>query len=441
MLSRLKRWWRNLFARHNRLWATQVVSSIAAVLLALAASWGAYFVAEGTFPDIERETLDDLLTVIASSMLAVTTFSLSIMVGAFGAAAGSATPRATPLLMADDGTRTAIAAFLSAFIYAVVAKIALGIGYYGTNGRFILFLGTLAVLAWLLVTLVRWVRTLSSLGSMTNTLRKVEDVAFDTLADYWRRPFLGAAPGAPEHQGEALGAPVYATRTGYLQHIDMPELQACARQAGCDLHVRVRPGAMVWPGAVIARIGTPAAERPPEDSERLSGEALAERVRDALTVGDARSFDQDPRFGLIVLGEIGQRALSAAVNDPGTAIDVMNRLVRVLIDAQRADDDDAAATSSAAEAPQHDRVTLVPLDEAALVYDAFEPLSRDGAGLIEVGIRMQKLLGMLAMGSRSGAVARAARRQAETACEQALAALKHAPDREALKAQCAAPQI
>ena len=193
MLSRLKRWWRNLFARHNRLWATQVVSSVAAVLLALAASWGAYFVAEGTFPDIERETLDDLLTVIASSMLAVTTFSLSIMVGAFGAAAGSATPRATPLLMADDGTRTAIAAFLSAFIYAVVAKIALGIGYYGANGRFILFLGTLAVLAWLLVTLVRWVRTLSSLGSMTNTLRKVEDVAFDTLADYWRRPFLGAA--------------------------------------------------------------------------------------------------------------------------------------------------------------------------------------------------------------------------------------------------------
>nr|WP_257646061.1 DUF2254 domain-containing protein [Ottowia beijingensis] len=226
-----------------------------------------------------------------------------------------------------------------------------------------------------------------------------------------------------------------------MQHIDMPELQACARQAGCSLHVRVRPGAMVWPGAVIARIGTPAAERPPEDSERLSGEALAERVRDALTVGDARSFDQDPRFGLIVLGEIGQRALSAAVNDPGTAIDVMNRLVRVLIDAQRADDDDAAATSSAAEAPQHDRVTLVPLDEAALVYDAFEPLSRDGAGLIEVGIRMQKLLGMLAMGSRSGAVARAARRQAETACEQALAALTHAPDREALKAQCAAPQI
>ena len=41
MLSRLKRWWRNLFARHNRLWATQVVSSVAAVLLALAASWGA----------------------------------------------------------------------------------------------------------------------------------------------------------------------------------------------------------------------------------------------------------------------------------------------------------------------------------------------------------------------------------------------------------------
>lgn len=435
MLSRLKRWWRQLSARENRLWLTQVFASLGAVLLALAASWGAYFVPEGSLPDLERDTLDGLLTVIASSMLAVTTFSLSIMVGALGAAAGSVTPRVRPLLMADDGARTAIAAFLSAFIYAVVAKIALGIGYYGANGRFILFLGTLGVLAWLLVTLVRWVRTLSSLGSMDNTLQKVEQVAHDALASHWRDPWLGARPGLPEHEGQALGEPVYASRTGYLQHIDMGALQACARAAGCALHLRVRPGALLWPGAVVARVAAPAAGAPPPAD---SFEQLARRVRAALTVGATRSFDQDPRFGLIVLGESGQRALSAAVNDPGTAIDVLNRLLRALIDSQRAaDDEDEPRTPEV----RHDHLTLVPLDESALVTDAFRPLARDGAGHVEVAIRLQKLLAMLAMASRSGAVAQAARAQAEQAAGYAVAGLQHEHERQAVREQLRAPSI
>lgn len=52
-----------------------------------------------SLPDIKQETLESLLNVIASSMLAVTTFSLSIMVAAFASASNGATPRATDLVM------------------------------------------------------------------------------------------------------------------------------------------------------------------------------------------------------------------------------------------------------------------------------------------------------------------------------------------------------
>jgi uncharacterized membrane protein len=37
-------------------------------------------------------------------------------------------------------------------------------------------------------------------------------------------------------------------------------------------------------------------------------------------IGDGRLYDDDPRFGLVVLSEIAGRALSPGVNDPGTAI-------------------------------------------------------------------------------------------------------------------------
>jgi hypothetical protein len=49
-----------------------------------------------------------------------------------------------------------------------------------------------------------------------------------------------------------------------------------------------------------------------------------------IIVGDVRSFDQDPRFGAVVLTEIASRALSPGMNDPGTAIDVIGRAVRLL---------------------------------------------------------------------------------------------------------------
>ncbi len=42
-----------------------------------------------------------------------------------------------------------------------------------------------------------------------------------------------------------------------------------------------------------------------------------------------RTFEDDPRFGLIVLSEIADKALSPGVNDPGTAIDVIGTLVRL----------------------------------------------------------------------------------------------------------------
>jgi uncharacterized membrane protein len=42
-----------------------------------------------------------------------------------------------------------------------------------------------------------------------------------------------------------------------------------------------------------------------------------------------RYFDEDPRFGLITLSEIASRALSPAVNDPGTAIQIISSYVRL----------------------------------------------------------------------------------------------------------------
>ena len=76
------------------------------------------------------------------------------------------------------------------------------------------------------------------------------------------------------------------------------------------------PGNFIYDGTVLAR-----ASRHLPDAARFQA---------AFTIGDERSFEQDPRFGLVVMTEIASRALSAATNDSGTALDVVGRTIRLL---------------------------------------------------------------------------------------------------------------
>ncbi len=71
--------------------------SVLAILTAAAALFLDPVIPEGWAVRIGASAVDSVLTILASSMLAVTTFSLSSVVSAYGAAASNATPRATQL--------------------------------------------------------------------------------------------------------------------------------------------------------------------------------------------------------------------------------------------------------------------------------------------------------------------------------------------------------
>lgn len=371
------KFWILLRERRNRIWVSSAVSMLLAVALALLAKVATRFINEAHVPSIEAEVIDDLLSVVASSMLAVTIFSLGILVSAYASVAGGATPRATELVMGDDGTRRAIGAFIAAFIYAVVAKIALGLGYYGAQGRFVLLLATLAMLTYLVVRLVLWVRTLSTLGRLPDTLARLEAAAGRALELQALQPFMGAVEGPST---PPFGTPVLAREIGYLTHINLGSLETTAAELGRCVHVRVRPGHYVDPGTCLAVM----------EGEGACDDGQAARILNAFVISPERTFDQDPRFGLLVLSEVAQRALSPAVNDPGTAIQVMAVLTRLLVQMQllRAQKDLLT--------PKHAHLSVVQIDEAKWITDAFAPIGRDGAGSIEIGLRLQHFLAVVA---------------------------------------------
>ena len=77
----------------RKVWVHVVGYAVAAVFIAILAQWFSPWIPETLQEAIEIEAVSQVLNILASSMLAVTTFSLSISVSAFAAAAGNATPR------------------------------------------------------------------------------------------------------------------------------------------------------------------------------------------------------------------------------------------------------------------------------------------------------------------------------------------------------------
>lgn len=384
---------------------------------AAAAAWLASRFLEGKAPlEISSEAIDSLLTIIASSMLAVTTFSVGALTSAYGSATSNATPRATPLLTEDQVVQNSLATFVGSFLFSIVGLIALKVSFYGPEGRAVLFLVTLVVILLIVLALLRWINQLTKLGRVSDTISRIEDATSASMTARIALPFLGGRP-LPDYDE---GRPVHSEAVGYVQFVDTDALSDLCEAHDIDIDVHVLPGTFAYSGSDLAHV------RHLPDGGRHPGplpDEIAKGIRAAFTIGIARTLDQDPRFGLVVLSEVAQRALSPAVNDPGTAIDVIGRQTRLLsfwVEAWQ----EAEKTE-----PDYPRVRVPALGYDDLFEDAFNLIGRDGAAQVDVMLRLVKALQALTRIGPPAARAAAARQLRLTL----LRAGENLPDKDDLR--------
>ncbi len=362
----------------ERLWARPLAMCILSIGAVFCATLTDRLPPSVKLPRIASHALESLLTIQASSMLVIATFAVASMVSAYASASNAATPRAFALVVADDVSQNALSVFIGAFIFSIVALTASQNGFFGQAGLFTLFALTLFVFAVVILTFVHWVDRIARLGRMGTTIHAVERATAQALRQRRRAPLLGGVPVVPT---QFRGEPIHASRVGYVQHVNVAALQACTDTSQARVQVAALPGTFAAPGVPLAYLRMPPGAQDDVDRERLVA---------AFLIGDQRQFDEDPRFGLVVLAEIAGRALSAAVNDPGTAIATIGTLVRLFVLwAAPVPGDEAVAST-------HDRVEVPALSVRDMFDDAFTSLARDGAGSIEVAVRLQKALRSLA---------------------------------------------
>ena len=378
----------------RRIWFRAGLISLFSVMLAVLAGAITPWLPYRFDAEIGQRSVGTILQIMASSMLAVTTFSLTAMVSAYSSATQLATPRATQLMISDPTSQNALSTFLGAFVFAMVGIVGLNTSAYGHDGRIILFAATVLIILLVVATLLRWIGHITAFGRMADVIDRVEDAATRAMRDHAARPHQGGRPAVPV---PASAAAVSGQRTGYVTHIDMPALGALAERHGLTVHVAALPGTMVHPARPLLQV------------EGGADPDLQAALVAAFSIERHRSFDQDPRLGLIALSEIASRALAPATNDPGTGIEVLNALLRVFL-MLRLEGADAEREAAPTCAVHIGRPTIEDM-----LTDAFGPILREGGQEVEVAVRLTGTMAALHanLPDARGAVAHWARRHAE----------------------------
>jgi uncharacterized membrane protein len=158
-------------------------------------------------------------------------------------------------------------------------------------------------------------------------LHRMRPVAIAALvAKQGRRAFLAATAaadaGGPEIERtplEALGGdPVLVVRAGAAGSIQAVQFEGLVRWAGRHDSVLVFPhavGDFVPAGDVLVEVFGDA--DPEADVRRLLG---------MVALGIERTIEQDPAFAVRIMVDVAVKALSPAVNDPTTAVQVLDHL-------------------------------------------------------------------------------------------------------------------
>ena len=375
------------------LWVRAALISALAFVAPLVAKALAPLMPDWVLANMNQDTVRSLLDILANSMLAVTTFSLTIMVTAHLAADRGASPRGNRLLRQDGRTQTVLATFVGSFVYALVSIVLLQTGMVGEQSLSGIYLMTLVVIGLVILTILRWIGQLDALGSIEGTMKSAEKSARDAIETRQQSPFLGGrrlVPGTVPNAADAL----LAKASGYVRHVDTDAMSELAQEVGATIFVRAVPGRFIGYGETLAKVA---------GADLMDD--LEESLRDCFTIHAERSFEQDPIFALLVLTEIADRALSPGINDPGTARDVIARLTLILQDFEGESDPDEPA------AP-YVHVPELALDD--LMREIFDPIAREGRSLLEVQLDLQKAIAILARHPNT-ALADAAREMSQRA--------------------------
>ena len=309
----------------SSLWFVPSTLVVLAVTLAIVLIWVDTNVARealyrfprlfGAGPDGSRS----MLAAIAGSMITVAGVTFSITIVAVAQASNQYTSRILRNFMGDRANQIVLGVFLGIFAYClIVIRTIRGEGALefvpavSTLVAFLLAIVGIGFLIYFIHHIAESLQAENLLARVSHETRQVAERLYPRLG-----PIATEAEIAP--QAASHWRPVPADRTGYIQGVDVQQLEELAERAGALIRMDRAIGEFVVEGQPLASL----AAAPPSEISEL-------QIAKAWQITAYRTVHQDVGFGVRQLVDVALKALSPGINDTTTAIASLDHLASVL---------------------------------------------------------------------------------------------------------------
>ena len=308
----MTRFWRRL---RDRFWVVPLLFAIGATLLGLALT---------TLDDMLDTSLTlpllfaggpegarAVLSAIITSMISFTGLVFSITVVVLQLTSSQFSPRILRTFLRDWVNQIALGVFVATFVYAlVVLRAVTGTAQTDT---FVPQISVTMAFVLVLASVVVFLFYIDHIAQSIRAASIVTRIAEETRAVLESRHPQDAEALVPLPRPAPLGRRIHADAPGIVQQIDDHALADLAEEHDVTICVLRALGEFVPAGGVLLEVH---GQGRPDDGT----------LRSHIHLGNERSTDEDVGFGLSQLVDIAERALSPGINDPTTAVQVVDQL-------------------------------------------------------------------------------------------------------------------
>lgn len=358
------------------LWLVPALGVVVGAILAIISVWVDVAVGiEGPWT-YAPSTATSLLSAIIGAMAALTGFVVTVVVLAVQMATGTFSARYMRLWYRDAMLKVLLTLLVGTLSFSFMTMRFVGTASSPDLSVSLAALGVTLSLLLFVVYLDRFLHRLRPVAVAAYVAKEGRS-AFEHWMRITRGPEALVHPRGPDVPLAPPSLVIRAPAAGVIQSVDVRGLAAFARHQHCLIVFQHPIGDFV-----------------PRDAELCSvyGDHVpplaAERLGTMVALGVERTIEQDPMFAMRIMVDIADKALSPAVNDPTTAVQVLDHLAETLRLMGSAQLEDGTAS---ADLP--DTGVLMPLRrwEEILALGVTE-IREYGAANIQVVRRLRALL-------------------------------------------------
>ncbi|WP_141332077.1 DUF2254 domain-containing protein [Myxococcus sp. AB025B] len=261
-----------------------------------------------------------VLTAVASSMMTFAGLVFSVTILVLQQASNQFSPRVMRTFLGDRRSQLALGIFVGTFVYALLTLRGVrGATEWRGNEGYVPSLSVWLAVVLALLCVATFIYFIHHVAQSIRAVVILERIRQETCRTLERMYPEGIGQDAEEERLERPAAPAsllvpHDGPSGVLVVIDESRLLACAREADVLLALLPMMGDFIPHGGPLFEVWG--------DAAKLDVKALTE----AVVVGPERTLQQDTAFGFRQLVDVAERALSPGINDPTTAVQVIDQL-------------------------------------------------------------------------------------------------------------------